>query len=225
MRTRNPLASTLIQRVSDGIAGGVQVVQLREKETSAGELYELAQQLRYVTEERALLLVNDRIDVALAVGADGVHLPGDGLPVAAARRLLGEDKLIGCSVHSVASAAQCAQAGADFVHVGTIYATDSKPGRAPAGPQLVRAVAAAIDIPAIAVDTHVRRVTGRIGLTTQTDPVKIERDLKALYPTKVWTGVSMRFIQFGRDICDARAPRCEECEMARDRLCDWPARS
>ena len=86
-------------------------------------------------------------------------------------------------------------------------------------------LAEAFDIPAIAVDTHVRRVTGRIGLTVQTDPVKIERDLKALYPTKAWIGVSMRFIQFGRDVCDARAPRCEECEMARDRLCDWPARS
>ena len=75
------------------------------------------------------------------------------------------------------------------------------------------------------VDTHVRRVTGRIGLTTQTDPAKIETDLKALYPTKAWTGVSMRFIQFGRDVCDARSPRCEECEMTRDGLCDWPARS
>ncbi len=86
-------------------------------------------------------------------------------------------------------------------------------------------LAEAFDLPAIAVDTHVRRVTGRIGLTGQTDPAKIERDLKALYPTKDWTGISMRFIQFGREVCDARAPRCEECEMMRDRLCNWPARS
>ncbi len=131
--------------------GGVHVVQLREKESSAKDLYTLAQQLRHLTADRALFLVNDRIDVALAVGADGVHLPEDGLPVAAARRLLGEDKLVGCSVHNVASALQCAQAGADFVHVGTLYATDSKPGRAPAGPQLVRDVAAAVDIPVIGV--------------------------------------------------------------------------
>lgn len=86
-------------------------------------------------------------------------------------------------------------------------------------------LAEAFGIPAIAVDTHVRRVTGRIGLTSQTDPVKVEKDLRALYPNKAWTGVSMRFIQFGRDVCDARNPRCEECEMMRDRLCDWPARS
>ena len=86
-------------------------------------------------------------------------------------------------------------------------------------------LAEAFGVPAIAVDTHVRRVTGRIGLTVQTDPVKIETDLKALYPTKAWGGISMRFIQFGRDICDARAPRCAECEMMFDGLCDWPDRS
>ncbi len=86
-------------------------------------------------------------------------------------------------------------------------------------------LAEAFGIPAIAVDTHVRRVTGRIGLTVQTDPAKIENDLKALHPTKAWTGISMRFIQFGRDICDARAPRCGECEMMLDGLCDWPNRS
>lgn len=151
LHTRNPLASTLVQRVREGIEAGVHVVQLREKETFAKELYTLAQQLRHVTAGRALFLVNDRIDVVHAVGADGVHLPEDGLPVAAARRLLGEGKLIGCSVHNVASAVQCAREGADFVHVGTLYATDSKPGRAPAGPQLVHNVAAAVDIPVIGV--------------------------------------------------------------------------
>lgn len=149
--TRNPLASALLQRVREGVEGGVHVVQVREKETFAKEFYTLAQQLRHVTAKRALLLVNDRIDVALAVDADGVHLPEDGLPVAAARRLLGEEKLIGCSVHTVASAVQCAREGADFVQVGTLYATHSKPGRTPAGPQLAHDVAAAIDIPVIGV--------------------------------------------------------------------------
>jgi endonuclease III len=74
--------------------------------------------------------------------------------------------------------------------------------------------------PAIAVDTHVRRTTNRIGLTSQSDPAKIEADLKALYPKETWAGVSMRFIQFGRDVCDARKPLCAECELVE--LCDWP---
>lgn len=74
--------------------------------------------------------------------------------------------------------------------------------------------------PAIAVDTHVRRTTNRIGLTTESDPTKIEQDLRALYPVADWAGVSMRFIQFGRDICDARKPLCSECDLVD--LCSWP---
>lgn len=70
--------------------------------------------------------------------------------------------------------------------------------------------------PAIAVDTHVKRVSGRLGLTANTDPAKVETDLKDLYLRNTWAGISMRFIQFGRDVCDARKPRCWECPM-RDR--------
>jgi endonuclease-3 len=78
------------------------------------------------------------------------------------------------------------------------------------------------DVPAIAVDTHVKRVAGRLGLTEETDPVKIETDLKALYPEDTWSGLSMRFIQFGRDVCDARRPDCGACELFR--FCEWPER-
>jgi endonuclease III len=78
------------------------------------------------------------------------------------------------------------------------------------------------DIPAIAVDTHVKRVAGRLGLTHQTDPVKIEADLMALYPRQSWSGISMRFIQFGRDICDAQRPACGACELFNK--CEWPRR-
>ncbi|MDA2978303.1 MAG: endonuclease III [Actinomycetota bacterium] len=74
--------------------------------------------------------------------------------------------------------------------------------------------------PAIAVDTHVKRVMHRVGLTTHTDPEKVESDLKALYPKNRWSGISMRVIQFGRDVCDAKRPRCWECPLA-DR-CQYP---
>lgn len=76
--------------------------------------------------------------------------------------------------------------------------------------------------PAIAVDTHVKRVAGRLGLTAETDPVRIEQDLKALYPVASWSGISMRYIQFGRDTCDARNPHCGECEMFN--ICEWENR-
>ena len=73
---------------------------------------------------------------------------------------------------------------------------------------------------AIAVDTHVKRLSNRLALTLHSDPEKIEFDLRALYPQKRWAGISMRFIQFGRDVCDARKPRCWECPLA-DR-CPYP---
>jgi endonuclease-3 len=83
-------------------------------------------------------------------------------------------------------------------------------------------LAEAFGVPAIAVDTHVRRVARRLDLTEEMDPVKIERDLRSLYPKKEWSGISMRFIQFGRDVCDARRPLCGECEL--NRICRWPGK-
>jgi endonuclease-3 len=74
--------------------------------------------------------------------------------------------------------------------------------------------------PAIAVDTHVNRVARRLGLTAETKPARIEADLQALFPSARWSGVSMRVIQFGRDTCSARKPRCWECPL-RD-LCPYP---
>ncbi len=75
-------------------------------------------------------------------------------------------------------------------------------------------LAEAFGIPAIAVDTHVKRVSNRLGLVSASDPVKIESALKALYDEKDWEPVSMRFIQFGRDVCDARRPACVGCPLA-----------
>ncbi|HDH03408.1 MAG TPA: endonuclease III [Actinobacteria bacterium] len=76
-------------------------------------------------------------------------------------------------------------------------------------------LAEAFDQPAIAVDTHVKRVSGRLGMTTETDPAKIEQDLKALVPRDQWAKLSMRLIQYGRDVCDARKPACWRCDLRR----------
>ncbi len=141
----------LLDRVRAALDGGVNVVQLRAKNLPAIELCQLGRSLRRITQGRALFIVNDRVDVALAVDADGAHLPENGLFVESARRLLGEHRLVGCSVHSVRSAGQRAALGVDYVQVGTIYATDSKPGQAPAGPQLVRDVTTEIRVPAVGV--------------------------------------------------------------------------
>lgn len=81
-------------------------------------------------------------------------------------------------------------------------------------------LAEAFDRPAIAVDTHVRRLSNRLGLTTNEDPGKIEVDLKALFPPASWGGLSMRLIQYGRDVCVARRPRCFACDLID--ICPFP---
>lgn len=113
--------------VAEALRGGLRAVQLREKDLDAGRLFELAVELRRLTRAYgAKLLINDRIDVALAVAADGVHLGKAGLPVAEARRILGNEQLIGYSAHGVDEALRAQRAGADFVTLGPIYPTPSK---------------------------------------------------------------------------------------------------
>ncbi|HEU5329999.1 MAG: thiamine phosphate synthase [Thermomicrobiales bacterium] len=140
----------LVDVVAEAARGGLGAVQLREKDLSGGPLLAEALALKRVL-GATLLVVNERADVAAAAGAAGVHLPGDGLPVDVARRLLGPDALIGRSAHSVAEAQAAEQAGADYVILGTIFATASKPGREPAGLALVEATAQAVRLPVIAI--------------------------------------------------------------------------
>lgn len=117
----------LMAVVEEALSGGVRAVQLREKTLSAREYYKMAQDLRALTiRYGARLLINDRVDIALAVGADGVHLPEAGLPVAVARELLGPAKLIGVSCHSLDTARDAARRGADFITFGPVWVTPSK---------------------------------------------------------------------------------------------------
>jgi len=141
--------------VEAAIAGGVDVVQLREKGTTARSRYELGQELRELTAEADVpLIVNDRIDLAQAIGADGVHLGDDDLPVAVARDQLGEDAIIGRSVSTVAGAREAAGAGADYFGVGAIFGTSSKdidPGESEIGLDRVRAIDEAVDVPFVGI--------------------------------------------------------------------------
>lgn len=116
----------LLEVVEAALSGGVRAVQLREKDLPTAELYDLAWELRALTARYdARLLINDRIDVALAVEADGVHLGVNSLPVTAARRIA-PDLLIGYSSHAVGEAAAALAKGADFVTFGPVFATPSK---------------------------------------------------------------------------------------------------
>jgi len=126
-RHQVPAGRTLLETVEAALQGGVRAVQLREKDLPAAELLPLAIELRVLTRRfAARLLINDRIDVALAVAADGVHLGGHSLPAAVARRLLGPQRLIGVSTHRPAEIAAAAAAGANFVTFGPVFATPAK---------------------------------------------------------------------------------------------------
>ena len=141
----------LTEVVRRSLEGGVRAVQLREKDLSGAELYRLAAELRRLTNDfNARLIINDRPDLALAAEADGVHLGVNSLPLAAARRVLGEGKIIGYSAHSIDEALQAQGDGADFVSFSPVYPTPSKAAYgAPCGVNKLADAAAALNIPVI----------------------------------------------------------------------------
>ena len=142
----------LPSRVAAAIAGGVDIVQLRDKDESGGALLKRAAALREVTCGSAILLVNERADVAAVCGADGVQLGEAAMPTASVRAILPEGSIIGRSVHSVEGASEAQASGADFLLVGTMFATRSHPGEEPSGPDLLERVrAAGVGAPLLAI--------------------------------------------------------------------------
>jgi thiamine-phosphate pyrophosphorylase len=127
------------------------MVQLREHDLPAGELLRLARRLKLIIRGKALLIINDRIDVAIAVEADGAQLPEEGLPTLTARGLLGRYAVLGRSVHSVEAAQQASREGAEFVLAGTIYKSTSKPDVKPVGPGLISEITSGNSQPVLAV--------------------------------------------------------------------------
>jgi thiamine-phosphate pyrophosphorylase len=142
---------TLVSRVVEAVAGGVDMVQLREKDLPGGRLLDLALSLKDTIGDSALLIINERVDVAVAGATDGVQLGEEALPVAIVRQLLGPDPLIGRSVHSLEGAAQAVSQGADFLIVGTMFVTRSHPDARPAGPELIRQIAQDCPVPLIGI--------------------------------------------------------------------------
>jgi thiamine-phosphate pyrophosphorylase len=138
-----PETKDLDATVAAAVAGGVTMVQLRDKATPAGQLLDITRRLKTITRGKALLIVNDRVDVAIAAEADGAQLPEEGIPTLVARGLIGKYAVLGRSVHSVDAAIQASREGAEFVVAGTIYKSPSKPDVKPVGPGLVSDITAA----------------------------------------------------------------------------------
>jgi thiamine-phosphate pyrophosphorylase len=136
-----------------GIAGGADTIQLREKGGSTRRMIEVAKRMAAVCRQAGVpLIVNDRIDVAVAANADGVHLGQSDFPIPLARELLGQDKLIGGSAATLDEARICVAEGADYVGFGPVYVTGSKADAGPvSGPRVLKQVVETIPLPVIAI--------------------------------------------------------------------------
>jgi thiamine-phosphate pyrophosphorylase len=137
--------------VTEAVAGGATMVQLRDHDLPAGELLALARRLKAITRGKALLIINDRVDVAIAMEADGVQIPEAGLPTLTARGLIGKYALLGRSIHNAEDAQRANREGAEFVIAGTIFKSASKPDAVPAGPALISEITKDSSLPVLAI--------------------------------------------------------------------------
>lgn len=135
------------------IDGGADTIQFRQKNGSTREMIEIARKLKGMCAEAGVpFIVNDRVDVAIASKADGVHLGQDDFPISLARKLMGEDVIIGGSAVSLEDAQRCFAEGADYVGFGPVYPTSSKPdASSPSGIVIMKKAIAAVPLPIIAI--------------------------------------------------------------------------
>lgn len=140
------------QIVKAVIASGVKIVQLRDKGAGRKQYFSHAKKIARITKDAGVaFIINDYVDICRAVDADGVHLGQDDLPVSVARSILGEEKIIGVSTHSLKQAIKAKRDGADYISVGPIYPTPSKEGMLPVGVSLLKKVKQKVKIPIVAI--------------------------------------------------------------------------
>lgn len=144
--------SEFLNKIEAACANGVTVVQLREKNLSTRDYYELALKVKQITDKYDLpLIIDDRIDICLAVDARGAHIGDDELPVKVARKLLGKDKILGVSAKTVTRATEAAADGADYLGTGAIFPTQTKVVTKQTSIDTLKALTAAVNIPVVAI--------------------------------------------------------------------------
>lgn len=141
-----------LYRVEQGLMGGATLLQLREKDKTTREYLELAEKVHTLTRKYNVpLIIDDRVDVALAVNAEGVHVGQSDMPVAAARKLMGENKIVGATAKTVPQALEAYNQGADYLGVGAIYPTTTKVKTVLTSTDTLRDICSAVPIPANAI--------------------------------------------------------------------------
>lgn len=141
-----------LQTIEQALQGGCSVVQLREKECNTREFYQRAAGIKILTDQYNIpLIINDRIDVCMAVNADGVHLGQEDMPVEEARKILGDEKIIGVSAHNLEEALKAWREGADYLGVGAIFGTKTKKNTVDTSIETLREICSQVPIPVVAI--------------------------------------------------------------------------
>jgi thiamine-phosphate pyrophosphorylase len=185
------------------LRGGVDIVQLRIKDGSEAQILAAAEHFaRACAAHGALFILNDRPDLVAAAGADGVHVGQDDMPVARARSIVGPDRIVGLSTHNPSQVDAAGEVDVDYIGVGPVHATPTKPGRPAVGLSLVRYAAAHASVPFFAIggidvdnvasvaNAGASRVAVVRALTEADDPALVARSLRAALPSEARVGTA-----------------------------------
>lgn len=155
----------LKRAVEDAILGGTTLVQLREKNVSSKEFYKTAKKIKTITDKYNVpLIINDRVDIALAVNAEGVHIGQKDLPADIVRKIIGEDKILGVSANTIEDALKAEKDGADYLGVGAMFPTNSKKDAESTSIETLKEIKNAVNIPIVAIggvnENNVQKLKG-----------------------------------------------------------------
>ena len=185
---------TIEASVESALRGGTTVIQLREKDCSSREFYELGLRVKKITERyNAPLIINDRVDIALAVGAAGVHVGQGDLPCKVVREIVGPDMIVGVSAATLDEAVQAEEDGADYLGVGAMYATATKTDTRPVSMEELLKIRAAVKIPIVVIGGINKQTLGNFkgtgvdglavvsAIVAQPDPEAAARELLRMW--------------------------------------------
>ena len=149
---RNKTDEEFLNIIEEAIKGGTTIVQLREKTASTKDFYQLALKVKEITSKYDVpLLINDRIDIAIAVDSEGVHIGQDDMPADIARKIIGEDKILGVSASTVEEAKKAQEDGADYIGSGAVFPTATKDDADSVSKEELKEIVDSIDIPVVAI--------------------------------------------------------------------------
>lgn len=149
---RNKTDEEFLKIIEEAIKGGTSIVQLREKTASTKDFYQLALKVKEITSKYDVpLLINDRIDIAIAVDSEGVHIGQDDMPADIARKIIGENKILGVSASTVEEAKKAQEDGADYIGSGAVFPTATKDDADSVSKEELKEIVDSIDIPVVAI--------------------------------------------------------------------------